>query len=407
MGAEWGLMAAINKLTAIQIKNAKVGQGLNDGGGLRFIGTKDGGKWLFRYTVGGKRREMGLGSSPQVSLSDARRTRDKWNAFVLDGKDPIFERRRIEEETKAAADTSVPTFAEMAEIAFEARKARLKRAGEAGQWMSPLVLHVNPKIGAMPVEEITQFHIHTALEPIWRKMYPTAKKAIQRTRIVLTHARMSGYDVDPFMCDAAKMMLGFVNHKEKPTPATPWQDIPVLYQRFKEKRSTHFILRFAILTAMRSHAVRGVRLEEIERDVWTVPAERMKGTEASSADFRVPLSIEALNVIEEARAELGHNELLFQGARGSVVTDVAVAKVLNKLGEVGRLHGFRTSFRTWAQDTEAASYDVAETALGHVLGSKVERAYARSDLLEKRRILMQRWADFVTQSEAKSAHLDR
>ncbi len=355
---------------------------------------------------------MGLGSFPSVSLSDARAEREKWSAVVRDGKDPIQERQRIMDETarESVAAQAVPTFAEMVDIAFEARKARLRRDGEAGRWLSPLRLYVIPAIGNMPVTDITQTHIHAALKPIWRKMHPTAVKAIQRTRIVLTHARLSQFDVDPMICDAAEMMLGFVNHRKKPIPATPWKDVPDLYRRIAPDRSTHLVLRFAILTAMRSNAIRKARYEEVEGDVWTVPAERMKGSEADASNFRVPLSAAALEVIEATRELTGGSGFIFPSpCRGgkNPVSDVAVSKVLNVLGEAGRLHGFRTSFRTWAQDTEAASYDVAETALGHIVGNKVERSYARSDLLERRRFLMQRWADFVTMSDAKVVQFSR
>ncbi|WP_298848130.1 integrase dna protein [uncultured Ruegeria sp.] len=151
--------------------------------------------------------------------------------------------------------------------------------------------------------------------------------------------------------------------------------------------------------------MRGARFDEIEGDVWTVPKERMKGERSKLQDFRVPLSTEALSVVEQCRL-IAVNDFLFPSSRiNKGVSDVAMAKVLNNLNEAGRIHGFRSSFRMWIQDNETASFEVAETALAHTIGNKVERAYARSDLLGKRRILMQKWADYVTQTEAKVVQL--
>ncbi len=400
-------MATLNKLTAMRIKKAAPGEKLEDGGGLRFVSGVSGGKWVFRYSFGGKRREMGLGGFDDLPLAEARKLRAKWTAALKDGKDPLAERQRQIEEEAAAQRRECPTFADMVQIAFDARKGILRDDGKAGRWLSPLEQHVIPKIGKKSVTDLTQADIHAALLPIWHKKHPTAVKAINRIKIIITHARLSGYDIDPFICDAARHMLGHVNHKVQPIPATSWRDVPALYARLNMERSPHFILRFAILTAMRSHAVLGARFDEIEGDIWTVPAGRMKGKEGTTSDFRVPLSSEALAVVQAARKSSGSSDLLFPSrwAGKRVVEGAAVAKVLNDIGEEGRLHGFRTSFRTWVQDTEAASYDVAETSLAHILGGKVERSYARSDLLEKRRVLMQKWADFVTQSEAKVVKL--
>jgi len=160
-------------------------------------------------------------------------------------------------------------------------------------------------------------------------------------------------------------------------------------------------LRLMILTTVRSAALRAARFDEIEGDIWTVPAERMKGMEGQVTDFRVPLSIEAQRVIGICR-EFSSNDFLFPSSHaGKSISDRAIHKTLEGLKEAGQPHGFRTSFRTWVQDSNAAPFDVAETALSHIVGNKVERAYARSDLLDQRRILMQKWADFVTGAEAK------
>lgn len=390
---------AKNKLTAMQIK--KAGPGVyQDGGGLSLKKTAESGKWIYRYSIAGRRRDMGLGTLSEVSLSEARQQRDKWQAVLQSGKDPISERDRLLAEELADMDRQDPTLQEVAHTVFEARKAGLRGDGERGRWFSPIQLYVLPDLGPRRISEIHQKDIQKTLSKIWRTKPPTAEKAIQRLGIIFKQARLMGLDVDPFTVEAAKHMLGEVRHKAKPIAATPWQEMPDLYPKLAGLGSSRLALRFLILTAVRGMGVRGARFDEIDGDLWTVPAERIKGREGRVDDFRVPLSAEAMKVVGEAR-EARRSDFLFPSYRDGSITDVAIAKVLNELGEPGRPHGFRTSFRTWVQDTEAASYDVAETALGHILGNKVERSYARSDLLDQRRILMQKWADFVTGTEAK------
>lgn len=190
---------------------------------------------------------------------------------------------------------------------------------------------------------------------------------------------------------------------EKPIAATPWQDIPALYQRLNKPSPTHFAIRFAILTCVRSAGVRKAMFDEIDGDVWTVPADRVKGAEGQVSAFRVPLSQAALRVVQDA-TEWRVSDYMFPGQSKGAISDQALTKALNALGEVGRVHGFRTSFRTWAQDMDV-SYDVAETTLGHVIGGKIERTYARSDLLDQRRVLMEKWGAFVSGQPAQVVKL--
>ena len=163
-------------------------------------------------------------------------------------------------------------------------------------------------------------------------------------------------------------------------------------------------LRFLMLTAVRSGAARGARFSEINGRVLTVPKERVKSTLRAAAEFRVPLSAQALAIIERARETSSDPDggLIFPGQLDSEITQNALLNVLNDMGEAGRPHGFRTSFRTWVQDTLDGSHDLAaEAALGHVIGGAVRRAYARSDMLDARAMLMQRWADYVTGEAAQ------
>jgi len=386
--------SGVNKLTAIQIKNSGDGK-LQDGGGLILHKKGAGGKWIYRYSFSGRRREMGLGSFPDFSLAEARKERNHWQQVLARGSDPISERNRSKADELAELNKHDPSFKEAAQTTFEAKQGGLRGEGKAGRWLSPITHYMVPKIGPMRMSEIHQSDIHKALKPIWRKKHPTAEKAIQRTKIIFEHMRLSGVDCDPFIVDMAKHMLGEYQHKPKSMPASSWQDVPRIFEALDRNDSSHLCLRFKILTAMRSAAVRGARFDEIEGDVWTVPADRMKGREGMVGDFRVPLSSQALELIERARS-WRVSPFMFPGGRGGGISDVAINKVFNKIDPDGTPHGLRTSFRTWVQDTEAATYDVAETALAHIIGSKVERAYARSDLLDRRRLLMQKWADHVT-----------
>ncbi len=393
-----------NKMTAMQIRKTESGV-LQDGGGLSLKKTAAGGRWNYRYSFAGKRRDMGLGSLSDVSLAEARQARDRWASALLDGKDPISERERVRAVEKAEMTRHDPTLSDLVDVVFEAKKEGLRGGGANGRWRSPIDLHVLPKIGHMPISTIHQTDIQRALSPIWRKKHPTAEKAIQRLAIIFRQARLSGLDVDPFTVEAAKHMLGEVRHTPVPITATRWQDIPDLYERLEGNAPSRLALRLMILTTVRSTALRAATFDEIEGDVWTVPAERMKGAEGRVSDFRVPLSTAALRIISVCE-EYRTSKFLFPSSHANKsISDVAIHKTMNRLEETGRPHGFRTSFRTWVQDTNSASFDVAETALAHIVGNKVERTYARSDLLDQRRVVMQKWSDFVTGAEAKVVKL--
>lgn len=383
------------RLSAVKLKTAKPGK-LQDGGGLILDKTEDGGKWLWRYRFAGASREMGLGSYPLVTLAEARRLRDKWALVLTDGKDPISERRRQIEAEKAAMAKTDPTLEEVAVMAFDGLKATLKGEGERGRWYSPLRVHVMPKIGKRKLSSLHQSDLAEALRPIWRKKHPTAQKAIQRLGIVFRWAKLAGYDCDPFTVDAAAHILGEVQHEPQGIEATPWRAMPALYAKLGGDLTSRRALRFMVLTCARADSVRGARFSEIEGNVWTVPGERMKSGKA----FRYPLSPQALEIVAEAREGAVDDFLFPSYRRGACITETALLKALNTLGEAGRPHGFRSSFRTWVQDTRACDWDVAEMVLAHVVGGRVERTYARSDLLDERAAVMVRWADYVTAAPA-------
>ncbi|WP_299927832.1 integrase arm-type DNA-binding domain-containing protein [uncultured Pelagimonas sp.] len=382
----------MGKLTALKLKSVKTGT-YQDGDGLMIVRTEKGGRWTFRYSFLGRRRDMGLGSYPTISLSEARKERDHWKAVLAGGNDPIDVRKAAIEAEKTERERVDPTFKELVEIVLEAKKARLRGGGTRGRWMSPFATHMFPKIGSKPASTLTAQDFADSLRPIWKSKYPTAEKAAQRSRLVLREGQLMGFPVDPIVVDQATRMLGEVLHISTPIPATRWQDIPDLFSALPETNAGQ-CLRLMILSLVRLDGCSGAKLPEFEDGIWTVPADRVKGTEGKVSDFRVPTSraIEAL-IADQAQF---FDDILFPGTNGTPITSRALEKCLDEMREEGRPHGFRTSFRTWVQDTDACGFEVAEAILNHKVGGKVERSYARSDILERRRPVMEAWARHVT-----------
>jgi len=384
-------MRAKNRLSAQFVKTAPVGKHC-DGAGLWLVKRDDGGaQWVLRVTSHGRRREMGLGGFPALGLADARKVAERWRNVAVAGRDPVKE-RQAEERAARREDISL---AILTADAFEARKAELKGDGTAGRWLSPLTLHVLPKLGRVPVTDIDQRDIRDTLAPIWHTKADTARKAMNRLAIVLRHAAALGLDVDLQAAEKAKALLGKSRHVAKHIPAMAWADVPVFYASVEEPTITHLALRLLILTGVRSKPLRNIRLEQIEGDVWTVPADDMKGRKGATRAFRVPLSREAQRIIDIARPH-ARNGFLFPNTRGGVISDMTLSRHMERRGLDARPHGFRTSLRTWLAETTDAPHEVAETMLAHVVDGSVVRAYRRTDFLEQRRVLIERWADHVT-----------
>jgi integrase len=384
-------MRAKSRLTSSFIKTAPVGKHC-DGAGLWLIKRDDGGaQWVQRVTVHGRRREMGLGGLSSLGLADARKLSERWRNVAANGSDPIKER---EAEDRAARREDI-TLAILTADAFEARKAELKDDGTAGRWLSPLNIHVLPKLGKVPVTDLDQRDIRDTLAPIWHTKADTARKAMNRLSIVLKHAAALGLDVDLQATEKAKALLGKSRHVAKNIPAMAWADVPDFYASIEEPTLTHLALRLAILTGVRSKPLRNLRLEQLESDVWTIPAEGMKGRKGATADYRVPLSLEAQRIIDLARPH-ARNGYLFPNTRGGVISDMTLSRIMERRGLEARPHGFRTSLRTWLAEATEAPHEVAEAMLAHVVDGGVVRAYRRTDFLEQRRILVERWADLVT-----------
>lgn len=376
-------------LSAPGAKHAPAGKH-HDGQGLYLVkSSRPRGKWVLRKTVYGRRREMGLGPFPEVGLAEARQKADDARLLIRLGRDPIGERN-------SDFRTRRHLLRDITAEAFEARKAELKGDGVAGRWMSPLELHVLPKLGATPVVKLTKVDVATVLRPIWHLKSHTAQKALNRLSIVMMHAAAMGLDVDIQVAAKARALLGKSRHKVQSIPAMDWREVPEFYASLDDVSVVHLALRLLILTGVRSGPLRFASFDQFEGTVWTIPAERMKAREGKAKDFRVPLSTEAMHVVELARKQR-RDQFLFPAVRKGVIADASMSRLMEWRPLEARPHGFRSTLRTWLAETTSAPFEVAETMLSHQTLNSVQRAYQRSDFLEQRAELIEAWARHVTQ----------
>lgn len=370
-----------NALGQMRAKNLGSGK-YPDGQGLWLVKrSKDAGKWILRLVVHGKRREMGLGRWPDVSIAEARERAASARKRLRDGLDPIFERQKVKRSAKPL------TLAEAITGCFEAKKAELKRDGDAGKWMSPLKVHIIKSLGNHPVEEIDQHALVEALQPIWHDKPEVARKALNRVGLALKHAAALGLDVDLQATMKVQALLGKQRHTVKHIPSLPYKEAPAFYQWLKTQSNVSALaLRFLILTVARTSEVRLATFDEIKGDVWVLAPERTK----TGREHKVPLTDEALAVVAAAR-ELSDNEFLFPSHKGKPLSDAAMALLMKREGYDARPHGFRSTFRTWAEERTDAPFEVKEAVLGHLVDAGVVGAYQRSDRIEARRTLLGRW----------------
>jgi len=354
--------------------------------------------WIFRYMVAGRAREMGLGPLHTISLSEARKRAQAARHLLLDGIDPI-EQKRDDRRMRAIEAAKAITFAACAAKYIAAHKAGWRNTKHAAQWTATLATYAYPTIGELAVAAIETGHITKILEPIWSQKPETAGRVRGRIEAVLDYATTHKWR-------EGENPARWKGHLENVLPkrskvrrvahhaALPWREIAAfMVDLGKQDGIAALALRFAILTAARTGEIIGARWAEIDlaEKVWTVPADRMK----AEREHRVPLSEAALAVLRKAvelRTDDG-DAFLFPGAkRGSGLSNMAMLVLLRRMkrGDL-TAHGFRSTFRDWAGETGQPS-DIAEAALAHVVGDKTVAAYQRGDLLERRRKLMDAWA---------------
>lgn len=380
---------------------ATLGEGLHADGGNLYLRVRSTGarSWVFRFKdpASGRVREIGLGPLRERSLNAARKLAEDMRRALAEGKDPAALVRPACDEGEGPR-----TFADCARELIEAKRPGWRNPKHAQQWANTLRDYAFPVIGHKAPADVTLADIKAILLPLWATKTETATRLRQRIEAVLDYAAVHG------LCDNARNPARWrgVLDKVLPPPrkvtarehhaAAPYQDVPRIMAALSAMEHTSALaLRFIILTACRSGEARGARWQEIDLDAktWTIPAARMK----AARPHRVPLSEPALAILHSVAALRRDGvDLVFPGARDGLLSDVAVAKTLRAIAPGVTVHGFRSSFRTWCEEQTSYPRSVTEAALAHVNADKVEAAYQRSDLFERRRELMAAWGDYCT-----------
>ncbi len=375
-------------LNALKIKSLKKPGWYSDMPTL-YLRVAEGGsrQWVQRLVVRGRRVDMGLGGFPLTSLADARERAFHNRRVARQGGDPRAERKRREQ---------TPTFAEAVETVIALHAPNWKDGGRTAQtWRSSLRDYAVPALGDRLVSEITQRDVAHVVEAIWNEKRETALKLKSRLRIIMQWAMAKNYrETNPV--DVVNIMLPKSEREQRHHDSVPYEKVGAVLEQIRGARThptTKLAFEFLILTATCSSETRWARWEEIDRDkrVWVIPPSRMK----TAHEFSIPLSSRALDIVEEVAA-YQINALLFPSVRQGVMSGTTLTKLCKNLQIGGTPHGFRSTFRTWAEEQTNVDFAVKELCLAHAVGSSVERAYNRTTLLEKRRRLMQQWADYVT-----------
>ena len=390
----------MGKLNAARLRTLTKPGSHGDGNGLYLqVRGPEHRSWLFRFKVAGAGHLMGLGPFPDVSLAEAREAATAARRLLRAGINPIEQRRAARIE--AASRAGLNTFAEVAHAYIAAHEGGWRNAKHRAQWRSTLDTYAMPTIGGLSVAAIDTGHVMRVLESIWRETPETASRTRGRIESVLDYATARGWRVgdNPARWRGhlanllpSRAKLARVQHH----PALPWRDIAAFMSELVARSGTAALaLRFAILTAARTGEVLGARWSEIDmaEAMWTVPGTRMK----AGREHRVPLSDAACDVLREmAKARSKPDGFVFAGAKpGAGLSSMALLMLLRRMGWGGlTTHGFRSTFRDWAAEATGTAREVAEAALAHTLSDKVEAAYRRGDLIEKRRRLMEDWAAF-------------
>ena len=418
-------MPVTGKLKVLNVAREKRAGMYADGGGLYLQVSASGAKsWIFRYWVAerdavtgtlvrdpvtskikGRNREMGLGSFATVSLAEARDRALEFRKLREKEIDPIEAREAAKREA-ALERAKFLKFKEAAEAYMAAHRVAWKNDKHAAQWPSTLKSYAYPIIGELPLQLIDTTLVMKVIEPLWSEKPETASRLRGRIELVLDWATVRSYrqgenparwrgHLDQLLPARAKV------RRVKHHSALPYAELPAFLVKLREQEGVAArALEFTILTAGRTSETIGAKLSEIDRKnkLWTVPAERMK----AGKDHRVPLSDRALEILEEVGAGGDDKDIfVFRGrGRDEPLSNMAMLKLLQRMGRGDlTVHGFRSTFRDWAAEKTKFPNEVVEMALAHAVGDKVEAAYRRGDLFEKRRLLMQAWTSYCFQAE--------
>lgn len=355
--------------------------------------------WVLRIVVGGKRRDMGLGGYPGLTVADAFEAARKARTAIAEGIDPITQRKAAKSAIRAAQAQSI-TFAGAARAYIACHRAGWSNAKHAQQWENTLSTYAFPKIGSMLVGDVALPHVLSIVEPLWQEKTETASRVRNRIELILDWAAARKYR-------SGENPARWRGHLDKLLPKPTKIAKPVHFAALPIDGMSAFVaelraasgvgakaLEFAILTGGRSGEVRGATWSEIDfiNACWTIPAARMK----AKREHRVPLAEPAVSLLQSIPSGTP-NDLIFRGSNGRPLSDMTLSAVLRRMKVDAVPHGFRSTFRDWASERTAYPHEVCEMALAHTIGNKAEAAYRRGDLFEKRRRMMHDWAAFIGQ----------
>lgn len=397
-------MRQLHRLNALQVSKETTPGYYADGGGLYLQISPSGSRsWIFRFTIAGRSREMGLGPLSLVSLALARKEAAANRQLVKERVDPIESRNKVDRDRLFKVGAGSTTFRLASEAYIEDRKATWKNAKHAQQWTNTMATYAYPFIGDSDVRDIDTEMIVRVLQPIWMKKAETARRVRGRIKAILDAEAVLGHcsgDNPARYVDHLDRVLPRTKKRQgvKHHPALPWENIA----DFMTKLATHprraaRSLHLLILTAARTNEIRFARVEEfdLKAKVWTVPGDRMK----MGVVHRVPLSDDAVEVVREAmkKAKWGY---LFPGFKeGMPLSNMAMLKLLQIMERKDiTVHGFRSTFRDWVADCTDYPDSLAEQALAHTITSTTEASYRRRDMLERRRVMMEEWARYCRPS---------
>ena len=374
-------------LTAAKVRSIMAPGKYQDQHGLALRVAPGGSKqWIWRGTIRGKRRDLGLGSVHYTTLAEARDIAVEFRKIARTGGDPTTRRHR---------SSTVPTFEAVADAAIAARCGGWRDKGRTeGIWRSSLERFVYPAIGSVPVDQITTGDLVRVLQPLWHDKHATAKKLKTRIAVVMRHAVAEGHRTDdPAGNTLTAALPRNTDQQVQHLRSLPHAEVAAALETVDDSEAwpvTKACLRFIVATACRSSEARNATWAEIDRDAetWTIPAERSK----TSRPLVVPLSKMALAALDDAGI-YADGGLVFPSPHGKPISDTSLGRLLKQNTIASTVHGFRSSFRSWCADT-GVNREAAEMALGHVTGT-VERAYQRSDLVDARRKVMGDWAEYL------------
>ena len=374
-------------LSAAFVRSAPPGRHADGNGLYLFVQPSGTRSWVQRLVVRGRRRELGLGAVALVPLAEAREQALANRRLARSGGDPLTEKRRLQQ---------MPTFADAARQVLKQKQDGWRGRWHAQNWIRSLERYVFPRIGRRPVSEVNTADVLEVLTPIWHSKAATAREVRQRVRSVLEWAIALDLRNDN-PCDRVLPVLGPQNDIVTHRRALPHQDVAAAIETVRTSSSgqpaVKLAFEFLVLTAARSGEVRLATWDEVDTDgaVWTVSAERMK----AKREHRVPLCMRALEILNVARTLADGNRLVFPMRSGKAISMSTLPKMLEYHRIAAVPHGFRSSFRDWAAEKTDHPREVIEAALAHVVQNKVEAAYARSDLFERRRRLMNDWMHYL------------